>query len=225
METKEKDRNVLSRMKAAAAILWGALIVIAFFNRDKVTVESLSGLGRSGMLPAAGIMLVLFALKSISVFLYCGILYAACGVLFPLPVALTVSMAGSFVICVVPYALGRLLNENGVQQLLEKYPKLAKVLDVRENNDFLLSLTVRACGFIPSDPFSILMGALGADPGQYLLGSLIGFIPDTLAYTIIGQNIHDPSSPCFLALMATKAAAIVLWVGYSRKKKKEKLES
>ena len=199
METKEKDRNVLSRMKAAAAILWGALIVIAFFNRDKLTVESLSGLGRSGMLPAAGIMLVLFALKSISVFFFCG----------------------SFVISVVPYALGRLLNENGVQQLLEKYPKLAKVLDVRENNDFLLSLAVRACGFIPSDPFSILMGALRADPGQYLLGSVIGFIPDTLAYTIIGQNIHDPSSPCFLALMATKAAAIVLWVGCSRKKKKD----
>lgn len=60
----------------------------------------------------------LFAVKSLSIFLYSGLLYAASGILFPLPVAIAVNIAGTAVMVSIPYWLGKRLGSQAVQYIL-----------------------------------------------------------------------------------------------------------
>ena len=51
---------------------------------------------------AAAVLLAMFALKSVSVFFYAGILYAASGILFPLPIAVLVNLCGTAIMTTLP---------------------------------------------------------------------------------------------------------------------------
>ena len=55
---------------------------------------------------AAVVMLALFALKSISVVIYGSALYAASGLLFPLPAAVLVNLMGTVIMVSIPYSVG-----------------------------------------------------------------------------------------------------------------------
>ena len=87
-------------------------------------------------------MLALFAVKSLSIFLYSGLLYAASGVLFPLPVAIAVNLAGTAVMVSLPYWLGKKLGSQAVQYILHRWPKSAMLHDLRGGSDFFFVLIV-----------------------------------------------------------------------------------
>lgn len=74
--------------------LWVVLIVLCFLNRDALSVSDILQYSPANPFLAAFVMVLLFALKSLTVVLFCGFLYAAAGILFPLPVALLVNLIG-----------------------------------------------------------------------------------------------------------------------------------
>ena len=94
-------------VQAALAAVWIAIVCVCFFNRDKFSVDEVLRFTPSEPWLAALIMLLLFALKSLSVVVYCGILYAADGILFSLPVAILMNILGTAVMVSVPYFIGR----------------------------------------------------------------------------------------------------------------------
>ena len=94
-------------VQAALAAVWIAIVCVCFFNRDRFSVDEVLRFTPSEPWLAAVIMLLLFALKSLSVVVYCGILYAADGILFPLPVAILMNILGTAVMVSVPYFIGR----------------------------------------------------------------------------------------------------------------------
>lgn len=79
----------------------------------------------------------LFALKSLSIVIYCGILYAASGLLFPLYISIPVSIVGTAIMTTVPFLLGRRYGIEKATALMEKYPKLKSIHEIRSENDFL----------------------------------------------------------------------------------------
>lgn len=87
----------------AAILLWGALIIVCLIYRDEITVERIVNFTPSEPLAAAAVMLLLYALKSMTLVVYGGILFAASGIMFSLPAAVALNTAGTAIMATIPF--------------------------------------------------------------------------------------------------------------------------
>jgi len=93
------------------------------------------------MLLAAVFLLLLFALKSLSIFIYCGILFIAVGILFPLPLALLVSLLGASGIHYGKYLLGSIA---GMLLTIITFPVIGSRITDPTSPLFLASVVIQA---------------------------------------------------------------------------------
>lgn len=196
------------------AAVWAAMLAACLLHRDWFTVEGIVHYTPRQPALAVLVMLVLFALKSLSFFIYCGLLYAASGVLFPLPAAIAVNLLGTVVMASVPYALGRRLGSPAAQYMLARYPKAAVLQKLRCGSDFFFVLITRLLGILPADLVSAYMGTVEMPYRPYLGACLLGFLPSCILFPIMGMNISNIRSPQFLisagiALTAMLVSCIV----------------
>lgn len=201
--------------KGIIVLLWLLTVVIIFLNRDIFTPDELVYRSPQDTVSAIAVLMLLFALKSVSVVIYCGVLFIASGILFPLYIALPVSFVGAFIMISLPYLLGRYLGSDSVDYLLEKYPKLQKVREERSKDDLMFAFLIQATGFIPSDPFSAYMGAVGANYKKYAVGSMLGYMFDLVPYTVMGISVTDPGSPAFIGALSLRIVTAVAATVYT----------
>lgn len=205
-----------SKWLYAALLLWAALIALCLRYRETLFDDILRCTPRNPWL-AAGVIVALFAVKSVSVVLYSGVLYAASGVLFPLPTALAVSLAGTAVMFLIPYQVGRRSGGEAVEQLMEKYPRLHALRDLREKNDFLFTLAVRSMRLLSYDVTSLYLGAAGAAFPAYMGASLLASLPSLVAFTVMGAGAGDLSSPTFWIALGMEAGMLAFSLLRGRK--------
>ncbi len=103
---------------------WGTLILLCWIYRDRITVEGIVNFVPGNTTVAICIMLVLFALKGVTIIVYGGILYAASGILFSLPVAICVNLAGTALMTSVPFFIGKKAGAKMLDQLARKNKRL-----------------------------------------------------------------------------------------------------
>ncbi len=204
--------------------LLGGVILLCWINRDSTTVENIVNFAPENTAAAICIMLVLFALKGITVIVYGGILYAASGILFSLPVAICVNLAGTVLMTSVPFFIGKRAGSDLLDQLVRKNKRLELLRDAPKQNEFLFSFAVRMIGLLPGDLVGMYSGACGLTFGHYVCGTVAGMFPSIIAFSVMGVSAHDISSPVFLIsvgseilLMLLSLSAYLLW----RKKHKE----
>mgnify|MGYP002624690174 FL=1 len=209
--------------KICFAAAWAAIILAAFLNRDKLTVDGILQFTPKNLWLAALVILGLFALKSISMVLYSGILFMADGILFPLPIAILVNVLGAAIMLSIPYLIGNRMGASAVAYIKGKYPKAEKLSAYRSGNDFLFAFILRIIGVVPCDIASLYMGAVQVAYPKYLLGGLLGILPAMILYPIMGMGIKDIHAPQFwialsikVLLMCGAAAGRLL---YRRKRK------
>ena len=154
-------------------------------------------------------MLLLFALKSLSVVVYSGILFAALGIMFELPYALLLAVCGSAVIAVIPYCIGRKLGDRQIERLDRKYPRLKTVKAMRTSNVFLFVLLTRLLGVLPFDIVSLYMGCVRMKFKSYILGSALGMLQLSIPMTVMGYAADDPDSPAFIISAAAQLSISV----------------
>lgn len=193
------DRFFNSRLfKFIILALWLAVILICLFFSKDITVEKIIDFTPENKIAAAGIMMFLFALKSLSVVVYSGILFAALGVMFELPYALILAVCGSAVIAMIPYFIGRKLGTGQIERLDKKYPRLRIIKAMRTSNVFMFVLLTRLLGVLPFDIVSLYMGTAGIKFKSYILGSVLGMLQLSIPMTVMGYAIDDPDSPTFI---------------------------
>lgn len=221
MDNKGRKSKVLNTArKILLAAVWLSIIVFCFIHRDDISVEAIANYTPRSPLLAALVMLALFALKSMSIVLYSGLLYAANGILFPLPVAVVLNILGTFIMVSIPYWVGRRSGASAAEQVRAKYPKAEKIHELRAKNDFIFTFLVRML-LLPSDVASLYMGAIKVDHKKYLLGSVLGMLPHTLTYPIMGMSLQDIRSPQFLiSLCADILYTLLTTLAYAAYRKK-----
>ena len=69
-------------------LFWGGILLLWWKYRKEISVESITNFVPGNIAAAIIVMLLFFALKGVLITVYGGILYAASGILFPLPTAL-----------------------------------------------------------------------------------------------------------------------------------------
>lgn len=208
------DAKRFRRAELAMGLVWLSIIVVCLVKKNEFTLDGILNYTPNQPVLAALMLLVLFAVKSLSIFLYSGLLYVASGVLFPLPIAIALNVAGTAVMVSIPYWLGKKLGSRAVQYILNRYPKASMLHELRGDSDFFFVLIVRLLGVLSADVVSAYMGAVGIRYKDYLPACLLGFLTTCILFPIMGMSISDIQSPQFriaagieLAVMLTSCVA------------------
>ena len=220
----EQQKTLRTARNVVLSLIWVGIIVILFIHREELSAEGIARYMPKNPWLAAIVMLALFALKSLSIVIYSGLLYAANGILFPLPVAIVLNLIGTVIMVSLPYLIGRRTGASAVDEIRAKYPKAEAIRNLRAKNDFLFSFLVRMAR-LPSDVASLYMGAVHVEYKKYLVGSLLGMLPHTITYPIMGMSIQDIRSPQFIiSLCAEIAYILVTSAVYTLYRKKNKAD-
>lgn len=211
--------------KALVGLLWLSIIALCLAHKDSFTLEGILTYTPDKPFLAALVLVALFAVKSLSVFLYSGFLYIAAGVLFPLPTAIGVNLIGTAVMVTLPYLLGRKLGGQAVEYILNRWPKAAALRDLRSGSDFFFVLIIRLLNVFSLDAVSAYMGAVGVKYRDFLPASLLGLMSMCVLFPIMGGSISDVRSPQFLISAGIQLALMLVscTVFYVRQKQKTSL--
>lgn len=197
-------------LQALLILLELALVVFVFLHRSEITVERVVSYTPAEPLLAVLLILALFAFKSLAVVVYAGVIYAATGILFPLPLAILVNLLGTAVMSLIPYWFGRRAGADWMDRLRLRHPKLQAVEELRRGNGFALTLLLRVMDVLPYDIISAYLGAARIPFGPYMLGCLLGKLVTCVAFPVMGMNINRPGSPEFLTAFGLEVGLMLV---------------
>ena len=222
MAKRSRENLPAKKYQAVLLLAWAAVLLVCLLYKDRFTVDGVLSYTPENAVLAAVFMMLLFALKSISIFIFSGILFAANGLLFPLPAAILLNVLGAAVMVSLPYWLGRRLGKDMVERIAARYPKIKAFQQLQAGHEFTFSFIARVINVLPSDIVSLYMGAIGIGYRSYLLGSILGMLLSLITFPIMGMNITEPGSPAFLLSAGIQTAASAVSIGgawlYHRKK-------
>lgn len=193
---------------AAAAGILAAGALGAWCFREELTARSIAERSPGQGLAAAVFLIVLYALKGLSLTFPLSALTAAGGLLFPYPAALAVNLAGVAAAYLGPFLLGQ-RQEGGLDVLTERYPRIRALRPPRDHRWRTVFL-LRLAGASPGDLVSMYLGAAGVPLGTFLSAGLLGAAPRVAAATALGSALWDPGSSRFWASLGVSAALTVL---------------
>ncbi len=159
------------------------------------------------------------------VFFPIAVLNVLGGFLFEPNHALIINSIGVLVELTIPYWIGRTSGTNFVDKLCQKHSKLAEIIGESSDNNFFMSFFLRVISCLPGDVVGMYFGASKVAFWTYLLGSFLGTLPGTIAKTLIGMSITDPTSPMFwVSIGLTVSISMISFLIYFiwRKTKKKK---
>ncbi len=171
--------------------MWAALIIVIIVNKDKITVDAIISYTPSNLFLAALVLLLLFALKSLSVFFASIVLYTVSGLLFPMPIALLVNSLGVIVMASEAYLMGRIFGSDLIGTIAEKYPKVQPILHLQDKKPFLFTFLLRMLKVSNVDISSMYLGASHTKFAPYLAASFLALIPELVLYAVLGSSISD----------------------------------
>lgn len=125
------------------------------------------------------------------------VLTTAGGVLFGVVLGTILSVIGAVIGSVIAFYLARRLGREQVEQIAG--PRVEKLDAWISRNGFLAVLYVRLIPFFPFNVLNYAAGVTSVRGRSYVLGTAIGIIPGTFAYTALGGTLDEPTSPAFLA--------------------------
>lgn len=209
--------KLLRLMKLAPFALCAALVVLCLCAGERFTVEAVLAYTPENPLLAACVLLLLYAIKSLSIVFPLVVLQIAGGLLFPPAVALAINFLGMLVVLALPYGVGRLSGAELVGQLTRRYPKLSDLLGRQKSSAFFLCFFLRVISCLPGDVISMYLGATMTPFPSYLIASALGILPGMVCATLLGASAADPGSPMFvfslcLTVALSLGSAVIYWL-------------
>lgn len=215
MREKKSKKGAIIKAIVIIAILALTLLICKVFN--VFTADNILSITPKNQLLAVIVLLIFYALNSLSVFFPIAVLYAAVGTIFPMPLALLVNFLGALLCTVLPYIIGKFKGQEYVDALINRYPKLKRIFEIEKGNDWFLSYFLRVINLLPMDLVSMFLGAANVDTVKYMTGSMLGNLPGIIAITIVGQSITDPTSPTFIISLSVTVfisalSVVIFWI-------------
>lgn len=196
----------------AVCVLGVALLglAVAFALHSDISLQAILTAAPQNLFLTAGLLLLLYMLKSLTIFFPMLILEMAVGYLFPAPAALLINFLGIWIVLTIPYWVGRALGLRQVSKLTRKYPKLQAVIQKQNSHFIFLCFFLRVISCLPGDIATMYLGATHTPFFHNLLGGTLGILPGMVLATFMGINIQEPSSPAFWISAALSVGLAVL---------------
>lgn len=173
-----------------------AVLYITVFRH--MTLEQILEYTPAEPIAAAIVILLMYALKSMSYFFPMMLIAAAAGAIFPVYIAIPLNLLGIVIMATVPYLFGKYVESEAVDRLAIKYKKVEMIKEYSRDRQLSGAFFLRIISCLPYDIVSLAMGSLKFDCKKYLLGSFLGTAPGFILTTIMGSAITNPLSPEFL---------------------------
>ncbi|AAK78654.1 putative membrane protein YdjX (TVP38/TMEM64 family) [Clostridium acetobutylicum] len=165
------------------------------------------------------VFVIIYSLKPILLVIPVSALSVIAGGIFGPLKAFCLSMLGCFLSGSLAFFLARKLGRPFVDKILKgKVMNLDNSLD---KHGFIIMLLMRLSFVFPYDPLSYAAGLTKIKYTDFILGSLVGVIPEMIAYSVIGKNFEKPFSLKFVLpiLVVILAAPTAFFVHKKLKKK------
>lgn len=222
----ENDKSVKKRFKKiqiVALISFASILIVLILTRSgNVSINSITKKAAGNPKKAIITLISLFAVKSLTIIIPLPSLYLASGMLFEPINAVLVSYLGLAVTLTIPYVLGRWSGTEEINYIKKKYPKIEKVIEMQERNEFLASFIIRLIGWFPCDVLSFYFGACKTNYIKYITSSLLGASIGVITNTLLGDVILNPLSWQFMAMLVTKILISISVVGITYLVNKDK---
>lgn len=189
-------------------------------NQD-VSVETLLAFTPKDPAKAAIVMLLLYALKSATIFFPLIILEIAAGHLFSPWAALGINFVGMLIILTIPYLMGKAAGIEAIQKLVQKYPRFGEIIGKQQDNALFLCFFLRIISCLPGDVVTMYLGATQTPFWQNLIAGAMGVLPGMILATFMGSSIQDPQSPSFwisaILMVTLTLLSLLLYYIYRRR--------
>ena len=119
-----------------------------------------------------------------------NVLVLSAGLLLELPVALVVAFSGALLGAVVAFAIGRLLGRDAVSALAGR--RLTRLDAMATDHGLATVLGARLAPALPFTIFNYTAGMSGMRLRDFVLGTLLGIVPGTVFYVVVGASGATP---------------------------------
>jgi uncharacterized membrane protein YdjX (TVP38/TMEM64 family) len=126
------------------------------------------------------------------------------------------SLVGANAGAIVAFGAGRFLGRSFVERTMGV--RLRPLLSRLERNGFYLTLYLRLVPLIPYNAFNLLAGASPIRFKDYFRASVIGMIPGTVLFALLGDSLWNPGSPRFFIVLGLIAGCFLGVETYRRRK-------
>lgn len=203
------EKSFFHYLPLTANICIVIVIVIFLMTGHTIAADTILDYTPSNPVLAAIVLMLLFALKSISYVFPINLLFIAVGMMFSTPVAILLNFIGAAITYSLPYLIGKVYGSHMLESLSRRFPKLGQLQHFQQGSDFFLSFITRMIGILPCDIVSLYMGSIQMDYRPYLLGALAGNGPFIIAITVMGVSLSEPTSPPFLIALGCELLLVI----------------
>lgn len=140
--------------------------------------------------------LIIFVIKPFFLVIPSNVVALVGGTLFGSIKGFVLTMIGFFVSGTIAFFTARYLGKEFVDKIVKN--KLLKLDNNMEHRGFRILFLLRLPPIIPFDPLSYACGLSKISYKDFILASLLGVMPETLCYSIMGKSFTNPFSPKFI---------------------------
>ena len=216
-----KNNRYTSLIKYLPLALCFILIVCYISFSETITVQTILEYTPDNLLAAAIILLILYAIKSITIVFPIIILEVAVGHLFAPILAIIINTLGILIGYIISYWIGHFSGSNAIHKLLNKYPAFEIFVRKQNSNSSFMCFFLRTLFILPGDAVSMYLGAVKTPFVRYLIASILGSLPSTILATLFGSSITEPSSPMFwisiILMTLFSGSSFLVYYQYKRK--------
>lgn len=195
------------KVRFAVLIVLIAALAAAVFVVGAPSRTGVERFVRSAGLAAPAVYVLVYAVLTLLMFPG-AVITAAGGVLFGTWVGTGLTVVGATIGAMLAFIAAQWLGRDQVERIAGD--RLARLDEWLERRGFTAILYLRLIPVVPFNVLNYAAGVTAISRRDYLLGTFVGIIPATFAYTALGSNIDDPTSPAFLGALAL---VVVLAVG------------
>ncbi len=196
--------NVYARERR---LFWQIFMLAGIISSPNITVKKILDFTPDNPLAAAGVLLLLYALKSLTLVFPLAVLEIASGHLFPVWAALPINFMGILIDLTIPYWFRYFSGMEAIQKLMVKYPKFEAILDRQKNNSFFLCFFLCIIGGLPADVVTaeryIFLEFFIVQDG-IMWGRILNVLEQKAAHGVKVRLLYDDIG-CFLLLSSNYA--------------------
>lgn len=167
--------------------------LLSYFDKLELFI---AGLNRWG---ALGVIMLLFALKAFVPTVPLSVIFIATGMVFPVPVAALINICGFAVLCSIKFFWGKKHGGGNAHKFLSRSATIKSFMKLGGNGNKWMLVLLRFIPFIPINTVSRLYGGTEINPLEFILYSVLGFLPRLISWSVVGCNVTNPFTAAFTA--------------------------
>ncbi len=224
---EKKYDKLIKALQIAAGVFMVAMVVavVILMRKYHISVgnaDQLADLLTGGTLTVALIIIGFTVIKSFALIFPPAVIFVVSGLFFEhLWTAWLVNLIATAASLILPYYLGKFTSKGMMDTLKARFPKIKKIDDFAETNDFAVVFVFKAAGLLPCDLTSLIFGAMNMPFWRYFLAANLGMLPLNLLWTLLGAkgDLKNPLS--FLYVLPILIFAVVVSVVMTKRNKKK----